>query len=105
MPYLGTEVYLMGSGKLLRILEEETELLRFKRCIHLGMAVHTCNSSTWEAETGLLRVGSHPGLHSKFKARLNYIDPDSNNNKNNNKRCILSGSKARWAQRLQVEPH
>jgi hypothetical protein len=36
-----------------------------KLWFHLGVEVHTCNSSTWKAETGELKVGVHPGLHSK----------------------------------------
>lgn len=39
-----------------------------------SMVIHTCKPRTWGAEAGgLLPVGGQSGLHSKFKARLNYI--------------------------------
>jgi hypothetical protein len=34
------------------------------------MVIHTCNPSTWEAETGRLLVQSQPGLNNEFDFRL-----------------------------------
>jgi hypothetical protein len=36
----------------------------------MGMVVHTCNPSTWEAEAGGLRVQSQPGLHSNTLPKI-----------------------------------
>jgi hypothetical protein len=46
------------------LLKNETEL---------GVVVHACNPSTWEAETGESKAWDQPGLQSKFVANLGKI--------------------------------
>jgi hypothetical protein len=40
-------------------------LLNKKKNHEPGLLVYTCNSSTWEAETGGLQIQGQPGLHSE----------------------------------------
>jgi hypothetical protein len=35
--------------------------------------VHICNLSTWEVETGGLRIQGQPVIHNKFQVSLGYI--------------------------------
>jgi hypothetical protein len=51
----------------------------------LGVRAHTWSPSTQEAEAGGSEIQGQPGLHSKFKANLNYLVRSwlkTNNNKN-----------------------
>lgn len=53
----------------------------FKYTCQLGVAVNTCDPSTQEVEAErLLCVQSRPGLHSVFKASLDYRETLSQNN-------------------------
>jgi hypothetical protein len=36
--------------------------------------IHACNPSTWEAEEGVLQVGSQPGLESEKKKNQEMIE-------------------------------
>jgi hypothetical protein len=39
---------------------------------NLGVVMHTCNLSTWEAEAGGSRGPGQPGLYNEFKASLHH---------------------------------
>jgi hypothetical protein len=43
------------------------------RTEHTVHSTSACNPSTWEAETGGLRVWGQPGLHSQFQSNLCYL--------------------------------
>jgi hypothetical protein len=40
----------------------------------MGRVLHTCNPSTWEAETGGFRVQGQPWLHSKTLSQKKKIN-------------------------------
>jgi hypothetical protein len=33
----------------------------------MGLELHTCSLSTWEAEMGESQIWGHPGLHDEFQ--------------------------------------
>jgi hypothetical protein len=57
----------------------------------LGMVVHICNPSTWEAEGGGSWIWGQPGLHSKTESQ-------NNNDDNNNKRKISGLFSPLWVE-------
>lgn len=37
------------------------------------MAVHTCDSNTWEMHRGVAEIPGYPGLHREFEVNLVYM--------------------------------
>jgi hypothetical protein len=46
-------------------------LTPLKEGVNMGMVVHSCNPSTWEAEAGGLRVQGQPWLHNETLSQKN----------------------------------
>lgn len=53
------------------------------------MVVHAYNLSTWEAESGGIRVQSLSGLCNKFQARLDCIETVSDNKRKHLAWCLV----------------
>lgn len=56
-----------GAGDMIQLVD-------YLPTVHeaLDTRAHICNRSTWDIETSRLEVQSHPWLHRRFKASLNY---------------------------------
>lgn len=80
--------------------------LKFYGKKQLGIVAHTCDPSTWEAETEeLLQVWGHPGLHNEFLTSLDCHLSKNNDIYEMKKERMLNRKEITWVTYPNLFPH